>query len=323
MSDISVHFHLARPAAVLRATGPDAFTFLQSQFSNDLRPALPSRAVTYGLWLDRKGKIQADSFILPQGDNDFLLISYHSPVARVRAHLEAHLIADEVELTDRTGDFSLVQFYARPTQSRGDIRDYQSSPIAEKQATERLLSLLPAGLVYWPGRWSGTMFSRDGFGPAAEVANLALPMKYQPIAEGAEFIEKSRIMSGVPSIPVDAGPGDLPQEAGLDRDAVAFNKGCYLGQEVMARIQSQGQVNRALWRVMIKGGNTDLPAIGPLPVYAGEVPAGELRSRQGEFGLAMLKKKIIAGREGLSLTPNGEEVIRLTGNEFSKDLTQP
>jgi folate-binding protein YgfZ len=320
MQGISVRFHLTRPAAVLRATGPDAFTFLQSQFSNDLRPALPLRAATYGLWLDRKGKIQADSFILPQAENDFLLISYYCPVAMVRAHLEAHLIADEVELTDCTGDYSLLQSFMMRTESRGADPAYKASPIAEKQVTEQLLAHFPQGLVNWRGGWSGTIFSRDGFGSSVEVENLVVHLRKRATEVGAEVIENIRLMEGAPCVPFDAGPGDLPQEVGLDRHAVSFNKGCYLGQEVMARIQSQGHVNRALWRVMLK--NEIAPAKESLPLFAGDIPAGDLRSHGSKWGFAMLRKKVIVGREGLSLTPNGDEVVRLTGNELIKDLTQ-
>jgi hypothetical protein len=80
----------------------------------------------------------------------------------------------------------------------------------------------------------------------------------------------------------------------------------------MARIQSQGHVNRALWRVMLPERMMEgVPKEGTLPLFAGEILAGELRSRWGIWGLAMLKKKVVAGCEGLSLTPNGDKVVRL------------
>ena len=61
----------------------------------------------------------------------------------------------------------------------------------------------------------------------------------------------------------------------------------------------------------------------PIPLYAGDVVAGELRSRSGAVGLAMLKKRIIAGREGSSLTPGGEEVVSLKAEHCAVDLTAP
>jgi folate-binding protein YgfZ len=132
-----------------------------------------------------------------------------------------------------------------------------------------------------------------------------------------------RIGSGIPSIPSDAGPGDLPQEAGLECDAVSFTKGCFLGQEVMARLKSMGHANRALWFVQMKHGLKMPTGTEPVPLYAGEVVAGELRSRAGAIGLAMLKKRAIAGREWLSLTPGGEDVISLRAEECARDLTLP
>ncbi len=327
MGDISAFYHLTKPAAVLRATGPDAFTFLQSQFSNDLRRPGVERPVTYGLWLDQKGKIQADSFILQRGPAEFLLVSYDCPVEKIRAHLEAHLIADEVELKDETGEFGLMHTHVLERNSAEAEYLLAGAPPAGVW-----VAMVDAEHSYrWPGRRPTTAYSSrakrqpawDYLGPPEVLEKEILRLKEHGIGPTYDgMIEAYRLTAGIPAVPVDAGPGDLPQEAGLERDAVSFDKGCYLGQEVMARLKSQGHVNRALWRVLAK---KDMQLAGnmPKPLYAGEVLAGELRSRAGAMGIAMLKKRAIAGREGLSLTPGGNEVISLRAEDGGLDLTQP
>jgi folate-binding protein YgfZ len=102
-------------------------------------------------------------------------------------------------------------------------------------------------------------------------------------------LHRARLAAGVPAIPGEFGPQDLPQEAGLETVAISFNKGCYLGQEVMARLHAMGQVRRRLLRV---GG------IGPAPAANVEIRqndkrVGELRAvtddgRDGWLGLALL-----------------------------------
>ena len=309
MVKTSAYYHLTKPAAVLRATGPDAFTFLQSQCSIDLRNPEVDEPVTYGLWLDQKGKIQADSFVVQRGPEEFLLMSYDCPAERIRAHLEAHLIADEVELRDETAQFALLHFWF-------DGKSGEIPVLLDKMAEA-------AGADCWMGRRPRYRNAWDLLAAPTALEVVADSMeKFGASAVDAEAVRGIRILTGIPAIPADAGPGDLPQEAGLEREAVSFDKGCYLGQEVMARLKSQGHVNRTLWRVITKA-DAPMPAGNePVPLYAGEVVAGELRSRAGAAGLAMLKARAIAGREGLSLTPNGEEVVSLKVEEGAWDVTK-
>jgi folate-binding protein YgfZ len=324
MAQISALFHIAKPAAVLRVTGPDAFAFLQSQFSNDLRQPGVERPVTYGLWLDQKGKIQADSFVIQRGPAEFLVVSYDCAAEKIRAHLEAHLIADEVEVKDETGGFGLMHVHAMKAhpepEGDGKLWDMEGDDLWKALPLPRAEEMLQ-----WQGRRSGRRgWSKDFLADADALAAMAAKLSGEGLRHAAgETITHRRIAAGVPAVTADAGPGDLPQEAGLEREAVSFTKGCFLGQEVMARLKAQGHVNRALWMVQTKHG-TNFPAgTEPLPLYAGEVVAGELRSRQFNIGLAMLKKRAIAGREGLSLTSGGEDVVSLSPAAFVRDLTLP
>jgi hypothetical protein len=119
-------------------------------------------------------------------------------------------------------------------------------------------------------------------------------------------LERLRIEAGVPAVPRDIGPEDLPNEGELEVDAISYTKGCYLGQEVMARLKSMGQVRRKLVRVTGTGSiSLGLPAA----LFADGKKVGELRSAvptgEGFFGLAMISLPGMTGRRLLSFSPEG------------------
>lgn len=236
-----------KPAAWLRVTGADSFSFLQGQISNDLRGMKPGSAV-YGLWLNHKGRVLADSFVVRAGEEDFWLGSYFSSAATLRERLEAYIIADDVSIEDETGLWEGITLLGT------------STPPA------------PAGAVSFAGRRGGAPSLEMVF-PAKCRAEMETLVAGERALEAGKM-ERRRIVAGVPSVPSDIGPNDLPHEGGLDAEAVSYTKGCYLGQEVMARLKSMGQVRRRLMRVRGEGGE---PAT-PVELFQGERKIGELRS---------------------------------------------
>jgi tRNA-modifying protein YgfZ len=85
---------------VLRATGDDVFEFLQGQFTNQLRQAPGS--VVYGLWLNQKGKVLADSHVLRVAEKEFVIVSTGTAAAVIKQRLEDYIVADDVTLADET-----------------------------------------------------------------------------------------------------------------------------------------------------------------------------------------------------------------------------
>jgi tRNA-modifying protein YgfZ len=186
-----------------------------------------------------------------------------------------------------------------------------------REALRRLLGDIPA-----PGRFvrSGELIVFCGrrvlgdnweiFGPEKAVTEL----RGQLLAGGA--VESSpaerefaRILAGIPVVPADVGPGDLPNEGGLEDAAISYTKGCYLGQEVMARLKNLGQVRRRLLVVRGRGA----PPVPLAALYQGEKKVGEIRTvgtRAGEFvAMAMLSLINFTPTAGLSLEPAGPVVM--------------
>jgi len=284
-----------KPAAWLRVTGADAASFLQGQFTNDLR--VSAAGSVYGLWLSLKGKIVADSFVLRGADaEEWWVGSYFSRAAVILARLEGFVIADDVTFTDETDAWAGV-------------------------------SVLGAGAAEWlaavrpPGAW---VFSgRRGAGKSVECMFPIAGKEYSPWLDAlaarpevaAHEMRLRRIMAGIPAVGEDVGETDLPNEAGLELDAISYVKGCYLGQEVMARLKAMGQVRRRLERV--RGSESAPPGSLPAPLYAGGRMVGDLRSAVadgagGWVGLAMLSLLHVAAGTRLALaSDDGLPVERL------------
>jgi len=277
---------LGTSSAVLRVYGPDANSYLQGQFTQDLRLKIGESA--YGLWLDQKGKVLADSQVRKQAENDYLVVSFSSKAADLRTRLESYLIADEVELDDQTSGWTGILLWG---------------------AGAREL-LPPAGALALPSRRAGN----DGMQwlipvDATHAATALLAGVAAPADHAAA--ERARLLAAMPGVPGDIGPRDLPNEGNLEDVAISYTKGCYLGQEVMARLKNLGQVRRRLH--LVRGTGT-VPSPGTA-LFQGERKVGETRSAVAEgdgfLAMAMLSLVNLDPAAGLAFAVGGKAGITI------------
>ena len=289
------------PVTVVKVVGEDAFPFLQGQFTQDLRPCEEVGRVAYGLWLNQKGKVLADSFVL-RWEDAWLCISFHSAAEVIRGRLEAYVVADEVTIEDVTAQWTAVMVFGP------GAADLLASHTGVSAPEPTLVAKVKSGFVFQGRRLGGPSwellypsigYDASGFWNAQQVSPAV--------------IERLRIEAGIPAVPCDIGPDDLPNEGGLDRDAISYTKGCYLGQEVMARLKTMGQVRRRLMRV--SGPGAPLASL-PAPLFGDGKMVGELRSavctEEGFVGLAMISLLGVAGKKTLGCTPAGPANIAIT-----------
>jgi folate-binding protein YgfZ len=108
----------------------------------------------------------------------------------------------------------------------------------------------------------------------------------------ADLSERERIERGIPRWGAEITAGMLPPEAGLDVTDISYNKGCYIGQEVISRIKSAGKVNRRLVKLAFEG----LGQLGEFTNAEGKA-CGEITSVEGDLGLGYLKRSAEGGSE--------------------------
>lgn len=212
------NFLILSPNCHLTATGPDAFAFLQSQFSNDLRLATAEKPV-YGFWLDRKGRVRGDSLIFRDGEESLQVVSRHTPANFLREFLEEKIIADEIELEEAASPHNLISVW--PSEIAPEVT---GTPSSFPDPT------LPLSGFSW-------------FVPQEQVSSITSSLPGTQV--DIETYERDLLLSRRVRIPMDLVVDVFPQELDLE-EYVHYNKGCFLGQEIMARLHYQGRTRRFL-----------------------------------------------------------------------------
>ena len=259
---------------VVMVGGPDTFSFLQSLVSQDVE-GLNDGAVVPSLLLTPKGKVDSSFRVVRVGDNAWLDVEagFGDPL---RAALERFKLRVKVEITVPEAPWGMLAL-------RGE------SALEAVPGPPKSCAVLP---VTWPAA-AGV----DVIGPRDVVGDLPAA------ADGldADAYERMRIAAGVPRLGRDLDDGVIPQEAGLERDAVSFTKGCYLGQELVCRIDTRGHVNRALRRLR----GPDLAAGADVSV--GDKVVGRVTSSVGDVALAMIRREVDPG--AIVLVGGGDEAV--------------
>lgn len=296
------------PAAHLVVTDEDAADFLQSQFSNELRPFKAGQC-TYGLWLDVKGKVIADSIIICEGEEQFRILSESSPTEVITQKLEQHIIADDVEIEEspRGAAIALIGSGSTAVLEALDLPVPMDDTFVES-----------SGLYVYRGRRS----QEPNFELWSESPTVIAALKMSLAEQSVAFITEdqvhlTRIAAAFASVPSEIGPADLPGEGGFVGHGVSISKGCYLGQEVVARMHNLGRPQRGLFRM---SGSGEAPTC-PFALYNRESKKiGELRSafstENGWIGVALLKTRYASVGESLNYDSGNAEIQA----QFSAEL---
>jgi folate-binding protein YgfZ len=275
------------------ATGRDRVRLLHNLTTNHIKQLEPG-AGCYAFLLTPQGRIQGDLNIFCLEDR-FLLDTEPETRERVPALIRKYIIADDVKLTDASDELAAIA--------------------VEGPAAEARLSAMGAPIPQAPwshAAWDGGRIARVSFTgqpgfrvylPSAQkdelVARLELP------AATPDEARTVRIENGKPRFGEDIFDATLPQETG-QMHAIHFNKGCYLGQEIVERIRARGHVNRMLAKVEIEG--SEPPAAGSKLMVegaeAGEITSAVLSPASGKIAaLAYLRAQ--HARPGGSLSADG------------------
>lgn len=289
----------------LLCRGPDRKRFLHGMLSNDVKGLAPGQGCPAVL-LTVKGRMVADLTVYDCEDG--LLLEMEASVCEhVRADLDRHLIMDDAEVVDVSADLhELGLFAADPAGLAAFVAELGAPTLAPYQ---HALVDTPVG----PLRFAAT---RELGLPGPRVFGAAGPidaLRQRASASGAHLLgdeqaEVLRVEAGVPRYGLDMDDDRLPIEANLDH-AVSTTKGCYLGQEPIARLSARGHVNRRLLglRLHLPEGAA-LPPRGaalrhPSREAAGSVTTAVQSPRHGPIALGYVHRSL--WEPGTTLTIDG------------------
>jgi tRNA-modifying protein YgfZ len=297
----------ARPdLAALIVTGKDRQSWLNGLVTCELAGKKPGEGV-YGLAVGKTGKIAAEIAVLFGADH-LVLVLPSDRIESLREHLERHLIMEDAELAPAEGR----RVFAVHGPRAGALVAFARARGADATMVD-FTGRGDAALILAPAGESASSFADALFASAGEGAALATP-------EGWEAL---RIEWGVPRFGVDYDDQTLPQEASLERLAVSFTKGCYLGQETVFMLEKRGHAKKRLMRLAIEA--DDLSPGVEIVLPEGGAAIGTLTSvtpkaAGGAIGLGYVKFKhaaadaalVVGGRPakalGLAASPGGRKV---------------
>jgi tRNA-modifying protein YgfZ len=258
----------------LLLSGSEAAEYLQGQVTNDVESLAPGQGC-YATLLTHKGKVVADMRIL-RGDDWLLIDTEPHALAPLKRNVDMYSIGRDVQVTDQTADRAILSVIG---------------PDARR--------LLDAEEHTWVdgehGLYVATDVGVDVFCAAEAADAVKEALGVEPVdPEAAEAI---RVESGRPRHGLDFDAETIPQEAGLNERAVSFTKGCYVGQETVARLHYKGKPNRHLRGLKLSepGQTGDIVSLGDREV--GRLGSTAVSPIHGPIALALIRREAAPGAE--------------------------
>ncbi len=300
----------------LALTGSGAVEFLNGQVTNELVGLRPGEGC-YAAFLTHKGKMLGDLRILATGENaeiapdELLLDTERAALQALFDMIRRFKVGYQVELHKRTLEsllLSLVGPDAGQVTARAcgsDPRARQDPAYLPEQEHGHVLVRLAGAAVRLIRTDAGIDVLMDS-ATADAVHDALLGAGAVEVREAAAEIV--RVEHGRPRYGLDLDDSTIPQEAGLNERAVSFTKGCYVGQETVARLHYRGKPNRHL-----RGLRLSEPVATGAELRLGERPVGRLGSSVlsptlGPIGLALIRREAEPG-VSVAVGENGASAI--------------
>ncbi|MBL3528266.1 MAG: folate-binding protein YgfZ [gamma proteobacterium endosymbiont of Lamellibrachia anaximandri] len=307
LNDLS-HFSL------LRVSGEDAEGFLQGQMTNDMREVTAGHSNLCG-WCTVKGRMLANYRALRQGD-DFLLQTPAGNMAVSLKRLQMFVMRSKVTITDASDE--LVRFGFTGNCAEALLQPHFADLPGEANSVVEQNNLI---LI----RLSGELPRFEIIGPVDESISLWEALESETTTGDSHYWALQNIRAGIPTIFPETAEAFVPQMTNMQLvDGVSFTKGCYTGQEVVARMHYLGKLKRRMYLAHVSGD------IDPKPgdaLYAADSHSGQgagkvvdAQAADGGFDLLVVIEVANAENEKITLGETGPALeIRNLPYEFTSE----
>jgi folate-binding protein YgfZ len=269
----------------IAVVGPDGAEYLQGQLTNDVESIAVGEG-QYAALLDRKGHMQTDMRVLRPATEEILLD--FEPAARAAAvrHLTMYSVGRDVQIVDSTEERAVVSLIGPRA------AEIAATPPLPEFANEM------ASVAGIPVLAVGTRQGIDLFLPSGERDRLIAALTDAGAVEvSPEAVEIVRVEAGVPRFGAEMDTATMPAEAGIVEDAVSFTKGCYIGQETVARLHYKGKPNRHLRGLRLSGAAEPGAALRLGEKEVGTLGGAVVSPALGPIGLAIVRREAEPGTE--------------------------
>ena len=271
---------LVRDRACLLVKGADGAEYLQGQLTNDVE-GLEAGQGCYAALLDRKGHLSSDMRVLRLEDGDLWLDLEPVAAEAVLKHLRTYSIGRQVEIEDVTDSWAIASLIGPRS---GELSGFEGLGPEHAQRFRQWAGADVLGVATDAGI---DLVARADDAQALESA-LASAGAVRVSEEAAEIV---RVESGRPRLGLDMSSEHMPAEAGIVERAVDFEKGCYIGQEPVARLHYRGKPNRTLRGLRLSGpaAHGDSLRLGEKEV--GAIGTACLSPAHGPIALAIVRRE--------------------------------
>jgi folate-binding protein YgfZ len=249
--------------ATLEIAGPERLAFLHRMITQDVK-GMKGGEVKRAFWLSRKGRIDADLRLLELGDRMYIDLDAHNATSAAQS-LGGYIITEDVQITDATAAWHRLSVHgpaaralvARHCEAEGEVlrlevdRCLPVKLLGRECVIDRADTTGEVGLELLVPSDHAVAVYRALAAPHDPATRLE-GRGYQADPEGRarrigwHALNIARIEAGTPIYNIDFGPSNLPHETGVLKDRVSFTKGCYLGQEIVARMDALGNPKQKL-----------------------------------------------------------------------------
>jgi folate-binding protein YgfZ len=232
--------------AYLDFAGPDRVRYLNAILTNDIK-GLAENHANISLFLNPQGHIQAE--IETHALSDKLFCVSHAMIReRLVPALDKYIIMDDVTLTDRTAEYGTLALEGpQASELVENLTGAKLSQLSELESREVSVQGIACRVVRrTPGKDASGEFllSREHLEQFWKILQVAAA-EHGGGPVGYKALNTVRLEQGIPWYAYDFGEKQIPHEAGLEHSHISYTKGCYTGQEIVERVRSRGQVNRA------------------------------------------------------------------------------